>query len=73
MNTLVEDAIKQLLNDDQSRESIKKSYEKCGFEEINEQDAIKEWLATHPEKRPLVPIGVKYNPLGKKPDEAHGA
>lgn len=65
VNTLVEDAIKQLLNDDQSRVSIKKSYEKCGFEEINEQDAIKEWLATHPEKRPLVPIGVKYNPLGR--------
>jgi len=64
VNILVEDSIKRLLDDAESRVSIKKSYEKCGFEEINEQDATKKWLAAKPEARSLVPLGVVYNPKG---------
>jgi len=64
VNTLVEEAIKRLLSDEELRLRIKKSYEKCGFVEINEEDAVKKWLATKPEERSLVPLGVVYNPKG---------
>jgi hypothetical protein len=64
VNTLVEEAIKRLVSDEQLRLKVKKSYEKCGFVEINEEDAIQKWLATKPEERSLVPLGVVYHPLG---------